>query len=1776
MHSTLTRFPRMRSFLCYFLALQFFLPGPVAAAELTISPTPLAKSASASVHPNLMFILDNSGSMDWDYLPDYIDDSDLCKDTSQSDGLSSCGRGHPPYMSADFNVIYYNPDFVYVPAVEHDGTPKPAQTDLANNRTDPFRTTSTTDNLNNYLEYVWCKTSSPAAADITNATNTTANCRVATDDYDYPDATYKYRQSRYGAPYHFRAQITAYCLDEKLTQCQQRTTPIGDYKWPARIRFCKAIGSTDCQKSYNSLTGYTKPSYLSASITAAAYSTIDITSVFPGFSISTITVDGVNIIAGSPVVAGLADTPATIATAVANAINAVLTTPEYRACVGSRTGDNACSGTPNSRVTITPQTAQGVTDPLIGTAGNGRVVATTAPAISYTAAHGTITVSGTSAAPVRVTSIAIGGTTVASGTFNAPGGLDTVAERNAFAALLAGAITGGGYTATAAGNVVTITAPPNTGMSENGKAIVVTGSQSAMSAITIGDSGSNAAVALSAAVGATTVINNSSAPTGTNDAGEAAALAATMAASVGSGYTAIPSVNVVSLFTPIGTTTTVTPTITQTPAPLPGSGATTSFTINSLSGTWQIDAISVNPAGACTLSSGDIMSGDTTSQTTTNGLAAAVVARDGSANVSFSAAGSTVTLTGTGAWLGAQLNGCTISVQVDERVDGTIDINGSSRSSDGTIANIATFGGGGAGATPTVGSATPFAGGYVNAAAGFVTTAAMSGGISTGPIGATASNFANGLDPVKSFARCDITSTSTNCGPAAGLAALPAGQFPKAAGRTDCAAAGYCTLAEERKNFGNWYSYYRKRMLAMKTGASLAFSGIGDNYRIGFVTIGNYNSGDGSDSFLPVGEFTAGAGNQKESWYSKLFQQGTPHATPLRHALSSVGRYFGGRNPYSMTSVDPMQYSCQQNFALLTTDGYWNEPWDSGIKRVDGSTMNNADGAAGTDYPYYDGGLGGTCGVGNNVSGSSSCGTLADVAYHYYITDLRTTALATSPAGSSPADDCKGDAVAGVRNDVCQNNVKGAGDDNVTWQHMTTYTLGLGVDGTLDFQDNYKTAPSGDYLAIKQGSKNWPQAKNLDPTAVDDLWHAAVNGRGQYFSARNPVSLTKNLRDALAGIGSNVGAGAAAATSNLEPSEGENNYSYVASYTTNFWYGNLEQRLMNATTGQTLEQALWCVEDVAARADKGTTACNGTLQTKVADFSDTRNIYFYSSGAANKLNSFTFANLTAAGKAALFNPALLAQYATLPIATAPNATSTTLVNFLRGQWGYEDQDGNVDRIYRDRKATLGDAVGSQPVFVGVPRLNYTDPGFAGFKSAQVARTGTVYLGTNDGMLHAFHADNGQERWAYVPSAMMPGMWQLADANYGGNTHAYFVDGSPVVGDACTANCTDAGTAVWKTILVGGFGGGGKGYYAIDVTDPDNPKGLWEMTTTIDPDFGLSYGNPIITKRDDGKWVVLLTSGYNNGVGGGSGKGYLFVVDIATGSILKKIGTNVGDTTTPSGLAKIEAVVPDSTDNKASRVYGGDLLGNLWRFTIDKDNETVVRIATLKDTSGNPQPITTRPLPTNLDDPSSTPYVVVATGKLLEQSDLTDTQVQTLYAFADEYDTSGATVGGCPGCTKGAREQLLGKTMVEGPPDALGRITRVSGTPDVPVAQTPQVTGCYADFLYPRERINVDMKLTRGTVTAVSNEPASDACTASGRSYKTDFDYKTCEVVDSFKIADALAVGIVVLKLPSGGYAITATLSSEATPVLVGGVQPAPSVGTTTFGGRRVGWRLLYD
>jgi type IV pilus assembly protein PilY1 len=986
-----------------------------------------------------------------------------------------------------------------------------------------------------------------------------------------------------------------------------------------------------------------------------------------------------------------------------------------------------------------------------------------------------------------------------------------------------------------------------------------------------------------------------------------------------------------------------------------------------------------------------------------------------------------------------------------------------------------------------------------------------------------------GSSPISAFARVNITPSRTT--------------YPRDAARLDCVTtAGVCTYDEEMTNFANWYAYYRTRNQMMKSSAGHAFLPIGENYRLGYNTINNNSFNNTSrTNWVAVNDLTS---TQKNTWYNTLYANDPVSSTPLRVALSKAGEYFKGN---LSGANSPIQYSCQRNYTILTTDGYWNGGTASGVGDAD--NVNNAAEFCTRANGCYDGGI------------ASSVQSLSDVAAHYYRNDLRTDMV---------------------------NNVPVSSEDPNPAQHMTTFTLGLGVDGLLSYRPDYDTATTGDFYRIRTGDSNcewaagatcnWPIPVNDSDTAVDDLWHAAVSGHGKYFSAKDPNSLAEGLSQTLNALQIRTGAAAASSTSTPNVTQ-EDNLEFSSTFRTVKWDGELVAQYINVTDGSTNAAVIWSARTrLQMKAGSGSVDTAGTFSGSA----DSRQIFTTSASATPSKRDFEWGELTSTEQAWFSNKCtgagLLSQCSSLTTDQKTLANNGEfMLNYLRGQQALENfevSSGTTLDIFRKRDYILADIAGSKPAYVPKPRRKFSDTGYAGFVSDNAGRTPMLYVGSNGGMLHGINAGTGEEEWAYVPRQVMPNMYKLASTSYGAN-HQYFVDGSPSVGDVyintTTGGVGGAGTT-WKTIVVGGLNKGGRGYYALDVTDPANPQPLWEIChdATLcpmrsDADMGYSYSEPIITKlpagnANAGKWVVLVTSGYNN-VTPGTGRGYLYVLDAANGQILRKIDTGYGSTTAPTGLGKIANYVehPD-TDDSTLLVYGGDTKGNLFRFNLV--DYTVTRMAQLTSPAGTTQPITARPETGKCGD---TKLVFVGTGKYLGASDTGDTQRQSIWGLKDSATDLG--------------------------------IVRTSGTLEPRTLQTTAtpyqytVTGNAVDYSTQNgwfldldknegERVNLDPVLANTNLMVVTNQPVvsdgSAACGTGGQGFLYQLQYCTGKSPDNKsttvmgqRISTSIVVGFIPIGLPTGVRVKATTADGEkVSPIPV--MQPSGSTG----GLRRISWSEL--
>ena len=714
----------------------------------------------------------------------------------------------------------------------------------------------------------------------------------------------------------------------------------------------------------------------------------------------------------------------------------------------------------------------------------------------------------------------------------------------------------------------------------------------------------------------------------------------------------------------------------------------------------------------------------------------------------------------------------------------------------------------------------------------------------------------------------------------------------------------------EQTNYANWFTYYRKREYVMKRALSQLITT--SQARMGLATLQN-NFGVGA----PISDMT----NQsnKDNLLSRLFQIFPSGLTPLRTTLRNVGRYFDQNDGASHASLGFDDASpilpqseggeCQQNFTVLFSDGFWNGNNPGDIFNEDGDNNSAFDGG-----PHAD----------------SVSKTLADVAMKYYEKDL-------SPLA---------------------NNVPTiTGVDENSAQHMVTYTISYGLNGSLS------AVPANRDPGTP--SPPWPTPFANTLTTVDDMRHAAFNARGLYLPGQNPQQLIDTLTAALADIGSRTGAASAAASTSQ--SVKSDALIFQGTFNSEDWSGTFSA--FPLSTEGVLGTAQWEASSLIPQANQ-------------------RNLYsFNKNGTPPEGIEFTTSSISASQKSII------------------GAEADKIIGYIRGiQTPSSSQAGEVKNggSFRNRNTLLGDIVHSTPVAVtrnqASPPFNQL-PGVEGesyqaFLSTKSGILETVFVGSNNGILHAFNANTGEEIMGYIPEGTFNKLSILTDTTY---DHAFFVDGVLAAGDVFL-------NGVWKTVLIGSLGRGGNTIFAIDVTDMssfDETKILWEFSH---PELGIILGKPQIVRLLNGKWSVVVGNGYNSA----SEKAELFIIDIETGNLTKKITAGDELLAGNNGLST-PLVVDTNGDFISDLIYVGDLKGNLWKFNLDSSVPDSWNTAfagsplyTALGPSGATQPITSKPVIAK--HPEGGFMVVFGTGRFFSQGDeiipAEGPNINTLYGIRD--------------------------------------------------------------------------------------------------------------------------------------------------------------------------------
>ncbi len=424
-------------------------------------------------------------------------------------------------------------------------------------------------------------------------------------------------------------------------------------------------------------------------------------------------------------------------------------------------------------------------------------------------------------------------------------------------------------------------------------------------------------------------------------------------------------------------------------------------------------------------------------------------------------------------------------------------------------------------------------------------------------------------------------------------------------------------------------------------------------------------------------------------------------------------------------------------------------------------------------------------------------------------------------------------------------------------------------------------------------------------------------------------------------------------------------------------------------------------------------------------------------------------------------------------------SNANVINYLRGERSFEGT------LFRKRVGLMGAVINSEPF------ISNDD--------------GVLYVASGEGMLHAIDirasGDPGKELWAFVPRQALVDIGSTTARSYSFKTQ---LDGSPVVGTLSSG----------KKVLVAGMGAAAGSFYALDVSAPRTldeatlaAKVMWEFPAMGDAAMqakvGLALGIPAIVKTELDGDVVMVTSGYNST---SDGKGRLWMLNANTGAVVKEFVVGAGTLASESGLAHVTAY--DDGDGLAQYAYGGDLLGNVWKFDL-KLKTAPALLAVLTGPTGAAQSVTTAPELTKVE---GSRVVIVPTGRILGITDFANNAVQSIYAIKD-----GATLNP-------ARSSLVAQVYNQGADtltsNAVDWTTQRGWTMDLPAGQ----------------HANTQPAITYGGVAFVTNTNGGTDCAASSVLYLID-------VKSGSKFPGATFVGSVVSTV-AGATAVTTVITSD--------------------------------
>ncbi len=916
--------------------------------------------------------------------------------------------------------------------------------------------------------------------------------------------------------------------------------------------------------------------------------------------------------------------------------------------------------------------------------------------------------------------------------------------------------------------------------------------------------------------------------------------------------------------------------------------------------------------------------------------------------------------------------------------------------------------------------------------------------------------------------------------------------------------------SDERQNFANWFSFYRVRHLLMKSSLLVALSEVDPQLRFAWQAL-NSCQGDWTgaatcganvlpnappspvrgvffvNKMAPLvdrGRAPAVQGAHREALFNWITRIPSSGNTPLRPAFGRAGDYFrrtDGSSPWREKPADNDAgglNACRLSYHVALTDGLWNS--SGTLLRPPG----NADGTGvalpdGISYapraPYADA----------NVS------SIADYAFAQWANDLQGGIANTSPSFSSVGNTTPSNTWPAVEYWDPRNNP-------ATWQHLTTFTIGLGLDTTLTNPQwqggTFKNDATGllGYQQFASGTV-WPRTGDnvTDGSNVYDLWHAAINGRGQFYSANTPDDVYRAFQELLARITARSGSAGNVASASAYVFS--NSLAYQSSFKSGEWSGTV--RATSILPNGSIGPERWSTD--------------ASIPLGPRDYLYTRQLK-------------TVANPNP--------PVIKLDWSVMNADTRAAFRSQNIVNWLRGDQSKEQGNAacTADCNLRRRTRLLGDILGSAPVVSSTQDFGYKSATWSGggkpyfdYLAQKATKTPIVLVGANDGFVHVFNGDTGTPLYGYMPQASISKAWRLSEPVY---VKKPFVDGPITIGDAYVGGS-------WRTYAVGTLGAGGKGAYALDITNPTAPTAAWDFAAT---NSGYTLSRPLISRLPNGVWAAIFSGGYENQANSSA----LYVVNLETGALISEIAVPIGETNAcgSAALGKRGLGAPRAFTTKDGffYVYAGDLHGNLWRFEYAAASGGLSASfgakPMFKACAGNaPQPITAAPTVTSL---GIDPFVYFGTGRLFDTGDTTLATTNSVYGIIDDRV---ARTGG--------RDTILGNQTISN----VSTTARLVSSNDVNLVQK---RGWYIDLPTASERVIASPLILDQRIYFNTLIPALDSCESRGASWLFSVDSLTGGAIPTPQLdlnsdgqfTDADKVGPTGSKVAPSAIAIAATTS----------------------------------